>query len=676
MGKQTNPFEMDGLPVLDGASDVPSPPNPIISGTSSSAETAEPAAPPQTKNWTWVAASVTVFCLCAGVGGAAFWWLTTPPPSPDCTQLSSLSTDMERLLCAQESARTGELPKILASLETLSQWPADHPLNREAQRLIAEWSQPVFRAAQQRIQQSDFQGAVDLANRIPKTSPLYEDAQAAITEWKSDWQKGEEVSKAARDAMKAQNWALASERIASLKKFSQDYWRYDRVRLLTQLLNAEQDGRKVLAAAMQLGQTGQPDQLGSAIATVKRINPQTFAWLDAQNPLKQWSETLLSMGYENWRKGNLNESMRLAQFVQVNPKLARTAQDLIWLAQASRFSVGSTTSLKPQPIHLWKLTAAISTVDLLQPDSRYYQQAQSNLKTWQSQLQDLTLLKMVWMVGEVPQPQAKQFAAWQAGQITPNRPLRKQAQTLVAYWRKSEQELRDRPYLVYAQEVAKAGGVDALQKAIAQARFIHSKRPLYSEAQSLIAGWTGTVQTIQDQPILDRAWALADQGDLNAAIQKASEIAFGRALYGQAQSAIGNWQAQIRAAELARIRAQEEAARKLAAPPPEPELPGEEPALPEEYIPNEPAPEPYIEEAPASEPPPVRSRPRSNAPSNPPVSNPTNNPPSASPPGTEPPPAPVYSPYTEPPPPPAAPAPTNSWVVPTYTPYEPASPRR
>lgn len=516
--------------------------------------------------WLWLLIGLSICSVFGGVGGLAFWWLTTPPPTVDCKTISPLSTDMDRLYCAQQAARSGDISKILAGLELVSQWIPDRPLYPEAQRLIAEWSDPVLLAARKRIEQSDLRGAVELASRIPPSSPLYKDAQAAIAQWKKYWQQGEAIATAARTAMQNQNWVLAEEKIADLKNFNQDYWRFDRVRALSQLLSAEKQARRMLAEAQQMAETGQSDQLGAAIAQVSKMDKTTFAWIATQPLLKQWSETLLARGYQNWVKGNLTEATRLAKLVSSNPNLAQTAQELLWLSQARQHALGSNTTMQPTLPQIWNLTAAIATAALIKPESRFYQQAQTALKDWQAQLQDLTLLQLAWIVGEVPTVLTKQLAQLQAQQIGRDRPRRAQAQTLIAYWETQAQKIEDRPYLIYARKVAEKGTIAALQAAISQARQIGPQRPLRPEAQTLISEWTYKIQAIEDQPILDRASATANQGNLRGAIQIAATVAPGRALYGQAQSLIGGWQAQIRAAELARQRAEQEALKQRMVP--------------------------------------------------------------------------------------------------------------
>ncbi len=657
VGKQSNPFELDQS---DSSGNL------VEMGQDSSKLTValektnrSRSLWSRTKSWRWLLVSVSVFSVVGSISAAALWWLTTPPPSADCQKISSLSTDMEQLYCAQEAARSGELPKLLAGMDTLNHWAPDHPLYREAQRLIAEWSQPILTAARDRIVQSDLTGAVELASRIPKTSPLYPEAQADMTKWRQFWQQGEAIATAAQTALKAQRWDIATAKIGLLREFTQDYWRYERPNALAQQLESEQRSRRYFAQAQEVAKPKQPPQLGAAIAVASRMDTTTYAWSDAQKLLSQWSETLLALSYQNWVKGNLAESMALAKLVVPNPKLTQTAQDLVWLAQARSHSLGSRTTLKPTLPQLWNLTAAIATVDLLQPDSRYYPQAQANLKSWKAQLQDFSLLQLGWAVGSLPHPQALQLALWQGKQITSDRPRRAQAQTLVAYWQQELLKSEDLPYLAYAQKLAEKGSIPALQAAIAQANIVKAGRPLRPEAQTFVAAWTGNIQTIQDQPTLNRALALASQGNLNGAIQTAAEIAPNRSLYGQAQGAIGSWQAEIRAAELARIRAQETAIensrRALNPTPANPRFP----SYSEDFAPKD-------SDSPTDEP--SESEPSESAPyrESVPRSQPY---------------TPKYPrPYTSPslesaPPPPVEPAPPPTEpVAPVYQPYEPAPP--
>ena len=208
-----------------------------------------------------------------------------------------------------------------------------------------------------------------------------------------------------------------------------------------------------------------------------------------------------------------------------------------------------------------------------------------------------------------------------------------------------------------------------LSEAIEKASQIKSGRTLYAKAQDNLYQWVSELQVAQDRPILARASELASQGSLGAAIDTASQIGYGRALYSEAAGAIGRWSAELRA---------------NSAPPPEPAreyapAPAEEYAPPprqeeyapaprqEEYAPPPrqeeyaPAPEPYNpparREAPAPEPEPYYPPAREPEPYYPPAREPEPYYPPAREPEPYYPPARQEAPAPEPPPPAPAPEP-------------------
>jgi len=142
----------------------------------------------------------------------------------------------------------------------------------------------------------------------------------------------------------------------------------------------------------------------------------------------------------------------------------------------------------------------------------------------------------------------------------------------------AEQEQEDRARLQQARQNAQSDNVEGLRAAISQAQGILYGTASYDEAQQAIAQWRQQLETLEDRPYLERAQQLANQGDLQAAINEASNIGWGRALYGEARDRISVWRDQVYQqdrqqwnAELERITGQ-----PAAAPPPLP-APGRSP---------------------------------------------------------------------------------------------------
>jgi len=505
--------------------------------------------------WGWQKMGLVACGLLGGLSGASLLWLLSIPPAPNCQQFSMLTSDMERLYCAQEAARSGDLSKVLSGLKTLSEWTPDRPLYPESQRLMAEWSTSVLNTAQQKVEQSDLHGGIELAQKIPKNSPVYKDAQRLVADWRDVWEEAESIYADAQKAMQQQNWNRATEQISQLRLLNDDYWRSQQANALTQQLLEEQKARKAYTQAKQMAQSGQIPDLVGAVNQISNIRRNTYTWADLQPDLRQWSEKLLATSFQLWRKGHMDESIILAQQAGLNPKLTRDAEHLTWLGQARKLAASSYSNWQATPAQVLQLMTATTLANLVPADSRFYQVAQTSLKVWRNQLQDAGQLQIAQLAANLKHPFTLQFAINQAEQIAPARPRRLQAQTLVAHWKQEIQRLEDEPYLAYSRQLASQGTMPALKAAIAHASRIGQNRVLQKEAQSLIAGWNREIQILEDQPTLNAAQRLAREGRLDAAIQTASQIQSGRPLYWQAQAEIGNWVTSIRRSQMARRQA-------------------------------------------------------------------------------------------------------------------------
>lgn len=133
----------------------------------------------------------------------------------------------------------------------------------------------------------------------------------------------------------------------------------------------------------------------------------------------------------------------------------------------------------------------------------------------------------------------------QAKQIDIKRPLYGKAQALISRW---QREIEDVARLEKARNLARGGSVDDLAKAVAEVSLISANNPRYQEASSLLNTWNTEIQTIEDRPYLNRAESLALGGtleDLRSAIREASMVSPGRSLYSQAQEKVEGWQDQV-----------------------------------------------------------------------------------------------------------------------------------
>lgn len=480
-----------------------------------------------------------------------FWataWLTRIPPLPNCEEISAYSADSDRLYCAKTLAETKAADHLTAAIALAAPWPETHPLYAESQPLLASWSKALLDVARNHVHKGQLAVAVGLAEQIPETSPTYSDAQASIQGWQAEWERGQAIQAHVQQSIQSRDWRQAREVLQGLKQLYTDYWLQHQFRRLQQQIRIEQQAWSQLEQARELAYFGQPEGLGAAIALARQINLQSRAWVEAKDEIDGWSHDLLFYSFKRWELGDLDGAISAVQQVPADPTLAPEAQDLIQFSHAQRLA-SSVSNWRPSLEQIFYLLEAITATQQIPARSPFYQSAQTNLQNWREQLKDLIHLQLATLVAGLGRQSTYQLAIQQAQLISPDRPQRTQAQTLVAHWRKEIQRLQDWPYLRRADRLAAVGTIPALQAAIAEARKVELGRALRIEGQTRIWAWTNQIQVIEDQPILNQANRLASQGKLRQAIETADKIQSDRALYATAQTSIKDWIRRIQIVE-------------------------------------------------------------------------------------------------------------------------------
>lgn len=488
--------------------------------------------------WFWSFFGLSAIALLGGMSAGAVFLLARVPQSPDCQTVSPLSTPAERLYCAEQTARSGELEPVLAAVALVQHWTPKHPLYPEGQRLLAEWSEKLLAIADRTLRQGDLEGAIAIAQQIPESSPLHPQLEATIASWVQNWQQGQAIYDSAQAAIKAQDWKAASTHMQTLSQVENIHWQ-QRLTQLGQQVNAEQAAWKRLRQAQALAKVRTMDALTQAIALAQQIGIKSYARPEAQAEIVRWSRALLTLANNRLTQKNLSSAIAAASQVPANSSLSDEAQDFIQLGRARAATWENT---------LLALVEAQAIADKILPGRPLYQQAQKLIAAWQLELQDrmqLRLAKSTASFGQIP---TFRLAIEQAQMVDLGNPQRLQAQTLIAQWRKDIQRLEDRPYLVRARQLAEPATLETLRLAIAEASQVEIGRPLRIEAQTLIAQWNNQIEVIEDRPFLEQARALAQAGELINAIQTAQNIQAGRALYPEAQTEIQEWTRQLQIA--------------------------------------------------------------------------------------------------------------------------------
>ena len=499
--------------------------------------------PTPPRQWQWPLVWFSAFAVLGGMGTAALVWLISLPPQIDCRHPERLSLDMERLYCAQEAAQSGEMTKLIAGIDFLKQWQPDHPLHGEAQRLIKEWSDQVLTLSTRRVASGDLKGAESALSHIPASTPVYQDARKALTRWRKYSQRASKLNAKAQAALKQKDWHAVSDYIVLLAAFERDYWSLDNgADALAHRLGVEKQAWQALGRAQKLA--ANPQQLAAAIPLAQQVPDQTYAAAAAKVSLKQWSQKLVATGNQQWQKGN---RLGAIATLQLDPKVVNQPEieELYRFSNAYKLANPALSERwLPTASSLLNLAEAIAAVAHVKSDSPFHRQAQALQKSWQAQMQNLVQLKYASAAASFEHPALLALAVDQAGQISAAEPRRLQAQTLIAYWQQETERIEDQPIVNRAMELAKGGTVSAFQAAIVEVSQIDLSRALRQQSQTLIATWRSQIQTLEDRPRLEQANDLAQKGQLDRAIQTASQIRTGRALYREAQAAIADWRYQ------------------------------------------------------------------------------------------------------------------------------------
>jgi len=493
--------------------------------------------------------------ISGGLGLLSLVWLTTLPPMPQCERVSAISPDTEQLYCVREAARSGKVADLKTAVELVQDWTPNHPLYSESQQGLTQWSQTLLEIARQRYQDSDLKGALEVAGLVPESSSLYEDAQVAIAEWQGEWEQGEEIYNIAQEALADQVWHIASEQLVALGQLKTPYWREHRMAMLTNQIFAERSAWTALLTAQRLTRTKNADNLMAALAKLEEIDPQTHAWDAAQEERQEWSTALAEMALKYWQDGQTERAIALAQAIPINGTLDAEGENLVRFGHAQRLAADSQgANWEPSPRRIWQLQEAIAALETISRDSLFYASAQEWLADWQAQLADAQQLQLANAIASLGQRPALELAIHQAAQVESDRPRRQQAQTLIAHWTQQIERLQDMPMLALARQRAAGGTITDLQAAIALAMRIDVSRVLHRNAQEEIGAWSDEIERIEDQPILDRARQYAKDGDLRRAIQEAQKIGEGRSLHTEARQQRDAWQAQIDRVRIAEDR--------------------------------------------------------------------------------------------------------------------------
>jgi hypothetical protein len=489
----------------------------------------------------WVLWALLLTLVPGGIAFMAMGMLLKLPSAPNCPSIFwPLASASVRLHCAQLAASKQTVQDLLQAITLVKQLPENHPLRAEIDRYLEQWSRDILKLADENFQQGKLEEAIATARQIPEDLAAHQVVKEQITEWERIWSEAEGIYQQAENEMREQHWHDAFMAAAKLLRVNNKYWasiKYDQLnRLIT---TAREDGDQ-LAKAENLAQSNNVDNFLKAIKIAELIEKDSYVYQKAQEAIPKFGRAMLELAQKKLDRRDADQAISIAQQIPLSTGLQSETEDFIAIAEAqSNAWVGTVAGLE----------TAIAQAQQIDPSRAVYDKAQQLIAFWQLEIEDVSKLEKARTLASQGTINDLTAAIAEAQQIPDSNPRGEEAREEINGWVAQVQTIEDRPYLERAEEIALLEDINSLQAAITEASQIRRGRALYREAQRKISLWTAKIERIEDQPYLDQARELANSGNLPAAINTAQQIPSGRALSGEAQAAINDWRAQIRARE-------------------------------------------------------------------------------------------------------------------------------
>ncbi|MBH8572684.1 chromosome segregation ATPase [Nostocaceae cyanobacterium CENA369] len=494
--------------------------------------------------WTksWVLWSALLALIPGSVGFLAMAMLLKLPAAPNCPSIFwPLASASVRLHCAQLAASKQDVNDLLQAIALVKELPQDHPLRGEINRFIEEWSKDILQLADRSFQAGNLDEAIATARKIPEDLAAYKLVDAQISQWQSIWSKADDIYRKAEDELARGNSQSAFMLSSKLLRVDNKYWASTKYDQLNRIIASAKEDGEKLAKAQGLADSKVVDNLLEAIKIAEGIEQDSYLYQKAQELIPAFGHKMLELAQAKLDQRDADTALDIARQIPDNTRLQGEVEDFIAIADAQRSAWTGSID---------GLQAAISQAQQIDPSRPVYDKAQQLIARWQLEIEDVARLDKARTLASQGTINDLTAAIAEAQLVPVNNPRGSEARQEAGRWLGQVQTIEDQPYLDRAEQIALLDDINSLQAAIAEASQIRRGRALYPEARKRIRLWTAKVERIQDQPYLDRARELAQSGDLPAAINTAQAIASsGRSLSSEAQAAINDWDGQIQARE-------------------------------------------------------------------------------------------------------------------------------
>lgn len=498
----------------------------------------------------WVFWAIITLGISGGLGYLAIGLLLNPKAVPNCPEVFvPMSSASLRVYCGQLAASKQTLPDLVSALKLIEGIAPNDPTRSYVDSNAQRWSLAILRLAESRYQDGNYDEAVNAAKKVPSNVEASKIVAKRVKQWEETWAKAVEIDAEARTLLRSSKWVNAYAVAVKLTHLNNRYWATTKYQELADLVQVAKADSAKLDEAHQLVKRTEIKDLLKAIDMAKKIDTSSFAYAEAQTIIGTAARKMLDLAKVKLDRNDWKGALEIANKTPTAPQVKTELEDLINLSQAQSHAEKGTVP---------DLETAISLIQSIQPDSPMSNKSLQLMSSWQIEIQDLAMLQRARNLAATGIVTDLQAAVSEAQQIPTTNPRGKEAAQSVTEWRKQIETVEDTPFISDADMLVASGNSGAMQSAIAKLSSIRPGRALYPQAQAKIKQWTADLQRAEDGPILQQAESFASSGNLNMAVNTASQIRPGRALSAQAREKVRDWQAQLQAS------ANIDAAQKLA----------------------------------------------------------------------------------------------------------------
>jgi soluble cytochrome b562 len=383
-----------------------------------------------------------------------------------------------KLVKARRLAEGGNLADLLAAIKLVESIPATSQLYAEAQVALGEIGRKMLDLAEANLNRKDLQGAIAIARKIPANAGIQAETEDFIT-----------LARARSEAW-TDSVAGIEDAIQQAQKLTPGRPLYRKAQQFIARWQFEISDVTHLEQARELAQPGTIEAFAAAISEAENIPKGNPRWDEAQREIRRWTtqiqtiedRPLLDEAEQVASAGDvlsLQAAIETARQIDSNRALYSTAQKKIntWTQQIQRIQDQPYLDQARALADSGNLPDAIAIARQIQPGRALYDQAQTDIRSWQSQVQGQQNLREAYRLANGGSPDALASAISAAQKVPTSSAARSEAESVIDQW--SWQIL----------ETAKSqAGVDLLG-AIATAQKVPPRTEAYAEAQLQISSW-------------------------------------------------------------------------------------------------------------------------------------------------------------------------------------------